>query len=119
MWQVSGTKESVSFIRKMTLVMNFTIFFACNPLKSERKNFLTPHFYKRSNIIKFKELLSTENRNLLIKLSCFIQIIMKKFSSTFLQFHITCPCHYVFVFFCFFFCFFFLFFSLNHVNKSM
>ena len=40
-----------------------------------------PYFYKCPNIIKFKELLSTENENLLIKLSCFIKIIMKKFAN--------------------------------------
>ena len=59
----------------------FHYLFVCNHFKSERKNFLMPYFYKRPNIIKFKELLSTENENLLIKLSCFIKIIMKKFSN--------------------------------------
>ena len=59
----------------------FHYLFVCNHFKSERKNFLMPYFYKRPNIIKFKELLSTENENLLMKLSCFIKIIMKKFSN--------------------------------------
>ena len=59
----------------------FHYLFVCYHFKSERKNFLMPYFYKRPNIIKFKELLSTENENLLIKLSCFIKIIMKKFSN--------------------------------------
>ena len=39
------------------------------------------YFYKNPNIIEFKELLSTENKNLLIKLSCFIEIFTKKFSN--------------------------------------
>ena len=34
----------------------------CNYFKSERKQFLTPYFYKKPNIIKFKKLLSTENK---------------------------------------------------------
>ena len=59
----------------------FHYLFVCNHFKSERKNFLMPYFYKHPNIIKFKELLSTENENLLIKLSCFTEIIMKKFSN--------------------------------------
>ena len=58
----------------------FHYLFVCNNFKSERKDFLMPYFYKRPNIIKFKELLSTENENL-IKLSCFVDIIMKKFSN--------------------------------------
>ena len=38
----------------------FHYLFVCNHFKSERKQFLTPYFYKKPNIIKFKELLSTE-----------------------------------------------------------
>ena len=38
-------------------------------------------FYKRPNVIKFKELLSTDNVKDLIQLSKFVDIIMKKFSS--------------------------------------
>ena len=53
----------------------------CNRFKLERKHFLRPYFYKSPNIIKFKELSSTENINLLIKLSSFVEIIMKKLSS--------------------------------------
>ena len=60
----------------------FHYLFVCNHFKLERKHLLRPYFYKSPNIIKFKELLSTENINLLIKLSSFVGIIMKKFSST-------------------------------------
>ena len=60
----------------------FHYLFVCNHFKSERKHFLRPYFYKSPNIIKFKKLLSTKNINLLIKLSSFVGIIMKKFSST-------------------------------------
>ena len=67
--------------RKCVLCEKNNYLFVCNHFKSERKNFLMPYFYKRPNIIKFKELLSTENENLLIKLSCFIEIIIKTFSN--------------------------------------
>ena len=43
--------------------------------------FLKSYFYKRPNVIKFKELLSTDNVKDLIQLSKFVDIIMKKFSS--------------------------------------
>ena len=71
--------QNVYFVAKKDIGDEFHYLFVCNHFKSERKNFLMPYFYKRPNIIKFKELLSTENENLLIKLSCFIKIIMKKF----------------------------------------
>ena len=46
----------------------FHYLFVCNYFKSERKQFLTPYFYKKPNIIKFKELMSTENVKLLVKI---------------------------------------------------
>ena len=60
---------------------NFHYLFVCSHFNSDRKQFLKPYFYKRPNMIKFKELLTTENGKLLIKLSDFVKIIMKKFSS--------------------------------------
>ena len=59
----------------------FHYLFVCSHFNSERKQFLKPYFYKRPNMIKFKELLTTKNVKLLIKLSDFVKIIMKKFSS--------------------------------------
>ena len=56
-------KESVSFVKKNDTGDEFHYLFVCNHFKSERKNFLMPYFYKRPNIIKIKELLSTENEN--------------------------------------------------------
>ena len=60
----------------------FQYLFVCKYFKSERKQFLTPYFYKKPNSIKFKELLSTENVKLLVKLSSFAEMIMKEFPST-------------------------------------
>lgn len=54
--------------------------FICDYFQLERKRFLRPYFYKRPNVIKFKELLSTNSVKQLINLSKFVDIIMKKFS---------------------------------------
>ena len=59
----------------------FHYLFVCSHFNSDRKQFLKPYFYKRPNMIKFKELLTTKNVKLLIKLSDFVKIIMKKFST--------------------------------------
>ena len=61
--------------------MNSIIFLHVIFFQAERKQFLTSHFYKRPNVIKFKELLSTDNVKELIQLSKFVDIILKKFSS--------------------------------------
>ena len=60
----------------------FHYLFVCKYFKSARQRFLTPYFYKSPNVIKYRELMSTENVNLLIKISNFVEIIMKKFSIT-------------------------------------
>ena len=65
----------------MILVTNFIISLYVVILIQIESNFLKNIFYKRPNLIKFKELLTTENVKLLIKLSDFVKIIMKKFSS--------------------------------------
>lgn len=59
----------------------FHYLFVCNYFKSERQQLLKPYYCKNPNIIKFKELLSTDNITLLVKLSKFVGIIMKKFSN--------------------------------------
>ena len=45
---------------------------------AERKQFFKSYFYKRPNVIKFKEFLSTDNVKELIQLSKFVDIILKK-----------------------------------------
>ena len=47
-----------------------------------KKTIPNSYFYKKPNIIKCKELLSTENVKVLVKLSSLAEIIMKKFAST-------------------------------------
>ena len=78
----------------------FHYLFICNYFQAERKQFLKSYFYKRPNVIKFKELFSTDNVKDLIQLSKFVDIIIKKFSC-----HLSTLCLCVYVLFC---CCFFL-----------
>ena len=72
--------------RKCTLCENndigddFHYLFKCPYFSHERANFLKPYFYRRPNIVKYKDLLSSKNKNTLLKLSKFVKIIMNKFS---------------------------------------
>ena len=59
----------------------FHYLFNCNCFEYERRQYLKPYFYKRPNMIKFRELLSSENVTLLNKLSRFSETIMVKFSN--------------------------------------
>lgn len=53
----------------------------CGFFDNERKKFLKPYYYRRPNMIKFKDLLTCNNKIVLAKLSKFMQIIMNKFSN--------------------------------------
>ena len=57
----------------------FHYLFACDYFHSDRKQFLKSYFYKRPNVMKFKELFSTKDTQTLINLAKFVDIIMKKF----------------------------------------
>ena len=54
--------------------------FTCDFFKSDRKLYLKPYFYDKPNIHKYRELFTSTNEAMLIKLSKFIAIIMEKFS---------------------------------------
>ena len=80
-WENSALEErKCNLCEKSDIGDEFHYLFVCNHFKLERKHFLIPYFYKSPNIKKIKELLYTENINLLIKLSSLVGII-KKFSS--------------------------------------
>lgn len=53
----------------------------CNYFNKERKSILKPYFYQRPNMIKFKDLLNSDDTETLKKLSSFIKIIANKFST--------------------------------------
>lgn len=51
----------------------------CSLFLTDRQSLLDRYFYKRPNIIKFKELLTIKNESKLIRLAKFMKIIMKLF----------------------------------------
>ena len=53
--------------------------FRCPYFEEERKLYLKPYFIRRPNMLKLGELLSSRNVNILLKLSKFIQAILKLF----------------------------------------
>ena len=55
--------------------------FVCNYFQAERKQFLKSYYYKRPNVIKFKDLLCTDNVKDLTQLSKFVNIILQKFTN--------------------------------------
>lgn len=80
-WEnISLDERKCNICSKKDIGDEFHYLFVCDLFQSEREQLLKPYFYKRPNVIKFKELLSTSNVKLLINLSKFVDIIMKKFS---------------------------------------
>ena len=71
-------KGNVTYAQKTILGMNFITFLYVITF-IDRKQFLKSYFYKRPNVMKFKELFSTKNTQTLINLAKFVDIIMKKF----------------------------------------
>ena len=57
----------------------FHYILTCPTLATERNSLLKPYYFRRPNILKFKELLNTRNKNTLSKLSKFVELIMSKF----------------------------------------
>ena len=59
---------------------DFHYLFTCPYFANEREEFLKTYYYRRPNIIKYKNLLTCNNKPTLIKLSKFMKIIMEKFN---------------------------------------
>jgi hypothetical protein len=55
----------------------FHYLLSCHYFKEYRKHFIKQYYFKNANIIKFSQLLNIENKNQLIKLCKFLDIIMK------------------------------------------
>lgn len=51
----------------------------CKHFEQQRKLYIKPYYYKRPNILKFKDLFSSKSPAKLSKLSKFVSIIMKEF----------------------------------------
>lgn len=58
----------------------FHYLFECDYFKAERKRYLNSYYYRRPNIIKFSQLLNSEDCKVLSKLSTFVDNIMKAFN---------------------------------------
>ena len=52
----------------------------CKHFDQHRKQYLKPYYYKSPNILKYKELFTSNSTTKLIKLSNFVSVIMKQFS---------------------------------------
>ena len=59
----------------------FHYLLCCEFFEPERKRLLKPNFYTRPNMLKFKDLLCSDNIAILKKLSEFVKVIMSKFIS--------------------------------------
>ena len=64
-----------NFCTKQDLADEFHYLFQCPYFHCSRKKFIKPYFYKRPNMIKFKELLSSESTEQLHKLCKFLKIL--------------------------------------------
>ena len=60
----------------------FHYLFLCNHFEESRKLYLNPYYYKRPNVLKYKELFSSKSPAKLSKLSKLVSIIMKEFKRT-------------------------------------
>lgn len=58
---------------------SFHYLLICPVFRNERLSFLKPYYYKRPNTMKFRELMCSTNKSILLGLSKFMIIIMNKF----------------------------------------
>ena len=59
----------------------FHYLYECSVFKPERLIFLEEYYYKRPNVIKFNKLMNSDDPQILIKLSIFVNTIMKAISN--------------------------------------
>ena len=84
----TGRWENIDISERKCLKCNdnrlgdeFHYLFECPVFKSERLKFLEEYYYKRPNVIKFNKLMNSDDPQVLIKLSIFVNTIMKAFSN--------------------------------------
>ena len=80
-WQSIDISE-----RKCTLCDNnqdtadeFHYLFICKYFDAQRKQYIKPYYFRRPNILKYKDLFSSKSQEKLSNLSKFVTIIMKEF----------------------------------------
>ena len=77
-WENIPINERICNLCNKDIGDEFHYLFNCEVFNEEIKVYLKPFFYKRPNILKFRELLTTRNHTCLMELSKFVDIIMKK-----------------------------------------
>ena len=79
-WEnISLDERKCNLCPKNDIRDEFHYLFTCDNFHSDRKQFLKSYFYKKPNVMKFKELFSTKDTQTLINLAKYVDIIMKKF----------------------------------------
>ena len=73
------TERKCTLCEKNDIGDEFHYLQICPTFDTERKTLIKPYYFRRPNILKFRELLNTRNKNVLLKLSKFVQTIMNKF----------------------------------------
>lgn len=76
-WRNIARESRKCHLCKSELGDEYHYLLCCKKLKHVRETYIKPYYYKRPNVIKFHQLLSTHNVVELKKLSKFIQRIMK------------------------------------------
>ena len=79
-WEgVDINERKCTLCDKLDTADEFHYLLSCNYFDQQRKQFIKPYYYKRPNILKFKELFNSKSPDKLLKLSKFVSIIMKEF----------------------------------------
>ena len=79
-WEgIPYTERKCTLCEKNDIGDEFHYLLICPTFDTERKTLIKPYYFRRPNILKFRELLNTRNKNVLSKLSKFVQTIMNKF----------------------------------------
>ena len=79
-WEgIPYTERKCTLCEKNDIGDEFHYLLICPTFDTERKTLIKPYNFRRPNILKFRELLNTRNKNVLLKLSKFVQTIMNKF----------------------------------------
>ena len=79
-WQAVDINErKCTLCDKRDTADEFHYLFICKHFDQQHKQYIKSYYYKRPNILKYKDLFSTKSSATLSKLSNFVSIIMKEF----------------------------------------
>lgn len=79
-WQaVDISDRKCGLCEKQDIADEFHYLFTCEAFNESRQKYIKPYYFKRPNVLKYKELLSSKSPSKLSKLSKFVSLIMKEF----------------------------------------